>query len=215
MTSATAERTRTKTAKVESHKAEMHQRLAALMERAPEALLLEVVELADDKAFAALAKQAASKQAASKQKSIATRNQEAMARMKARAFERVESRCELWETKQACEVLGISKQALSKKAQAGHVLIYTKISNGRTFFPAFQFANNKPRAAIVELIRALKVDPSNREAMNHFIQHLVDKMDFSEPGEPSRIVYRYELLDDHDALAIIKRDYINAFEMGQ
>lgn len=212
MTSATAERTRTKTIKIESHKAEMHQRLAALMERVPEALLLEVIELADDKAFAALAKQPVSKQ--SKQKSIATRNQEAMARMKARAFERVESRCELWETKQACEVLGISKQALSKKAQAGHVLIYT-ISNGRTFFPSFQFADNKSRAVIAELIRGLKVDPSDREAMNHLVQHLVDKMDFSEPGEPSHVVHRYELLDDPDALTIIKRDYANAVEMGQ
>lgn len=210
MTTATAERTRTETVKVESSKAELRKRLDALMDRAPEALLIEAVKLADDKAFAALAKPPASKQ-----KSIATRNQEATARMKSRAFERLDNRCELWETKQACEILGITKQALSKKARAGHVLTYTKISNGRTFYPSFQFADNKPRAVIAELIKALKVDPSDREAMNHFVQYLVDEMDFSDPGEPSHVVKRFELLDDPDALEIIKRDYVNAFEMGQ
>lgn len=210
MTTATAERTRTETVKVESSKAELRKRLDALMDRASEALLVEAVKLADDKAFAALAKPPASKQ-----KSIATRNQEATARMKSRAFERLDNRCELWETKQACEILGITKQALSKKARAGHVLTYTKISNGRTFYPSFQFADNKPRAVIAELIKALKVDPSDREAMNHFVQYLVDEMDFSDPGEPSHVVKRFELLDDPDALEIIKRDYVNAFEMGQ
>lgn len=210
MTTATAERTRAETVKAESSEAELRKRFDALIERAPKALLNEVVKLADDKAFAALAKPSVSKQ-----KSIATRNQEARARMASGAFDRLESRCELWETKQACEILGITKQALSKKARAGHVLTYTKVSNGRTFYPSFQFTDNKPRAVIAELIKALKVDPSNREAMNHLVQHLVDNMDFSEPGEPSHIVKRFELLDDPDALQIIKRDYVNAFEMGQ
>ncbi|RRV46307.1 hypothetical protein EGJ09_11495 [Pseudomonas sp. p106] len=172
--------------------------------------MLKAVALADEKAFAALAKVDVESK-----RSVVTRNQEAMARMKARAFERVASRCELLDAKAAHEILGITKQALSQKTKAGNLLAYTNIGNRRKFYPAFQFAENKPRVVIAKLIKALAVDPADTEAMNFLVQHLVGQMEFSEPGEPSNEVPRFELLDDSDALAIIKRDYVNAMEAGQ
>lgn len=210
MTTATPERTQSTPASIEAAKAELRKRFEAHLARAPEAVVLKAVTLADEKAFTALAKKEADKK-----KSIATRNQEAIARMKARAFERVDSRCELLDAKEACEILGISKQALSQKTQSGNVLAYTNTSNRRKFYPSFQFSKNKPRAAVAKLIKDLDIDPTDTESMNLLIQHLVGEMDYSDPGESSKVVPRFELLDDSDAIAIIKRDYINAFEMGQ
>lgn len=210
MTTATAERIQSVSNAVKIAKAELIKRITARLDSTPAERLLELAKMPDDKAISAIAKQPGEKQ-----KSIATRNQEAMAEMKARSFERVKSRCELWDAKQACEILGVTKQALSKKAKSGHLLAYTNVSNGRMFYPSFQFKENKPKAVIAKLIKALGVDPADRVTMNFLVQHLVGQMDFSEPGERSRLLYRFELLDDSDALEVIKRDYVNALEMGQ
>ncbi len=172
--------------------------------------MLKAVALADEKAFAALAKVDIEEQ-----RSVATRNQAAMARMKARAFERVASRCELLDAKTACEILSITKQALSQKTKAGKLLAYTNTGNRRKFYPSFQFVENKPRAAVEALVKSLDVDPADTETMNFLVQHLVGNMDYSEPGEASNVVPRFELLDDRAALEIIKRDYLNALTAGQ
>ncbi|MFJ4112746.1 hypothetical protein [Pseudomonas sp. NPDC089758] len=197
-------------AHLEAAKAALRGRFEEHLARASAAVVLKAVALADEKAFAALAKVDVNSK-----RSVATRNQEAAANMKARAFERVASRCELLDPKAAHEILGITKQALSQKTKAGHLLAYTNIGNRRKYYPAFQFAYNKPRAVVATLIKALDVDPADTEAMNFLVQHLVGKMDYSEPGEPSNEVPRFELLDDSDALAIIKRDYVNAMEAGR
>ncbi len=196
--------------RLEAAKAALRQRFEQHLARASEAVVLKAVGLADEKAFAALAKVEIEAK-----RSVATRNQEAMARMKARAFERVASRCELLDAKAVCEILGISKQALSQKTKAGKLLAYTNTGNRRKFYPSFQFAENKTRAIVEVLITSLDVDPTDTEAMNFLVQHLVSKMDYSEPGEPSNEEPRFELLGDRTALEIIKRDYLNAFIAGQ
>lgn len=197
-------------ASIEAAKAALRERFEEHLARASAAVVLKAVALADEKAFAALAKVEVEAK-----RSIATRNQEAVARMKARAFERVDSRCELLDAKAACEILGITKQALSQKAKAGKLLAYTNTGNRRKFYPSFQFVENKPRSIIEALITSLDVDPADTEAMNTLVQHLVGRMDYSDPGEPSNEVPRFEVLDDSAALEIIKRDYRNAFMAGQ
>lgn len=177
---------------------------------APEEVLQKAVSLKDEKAFAEVGKEKANKE-----RSLETRDQEARARMKARAFQRVQSRCELLSSLEAYGILGVSKQALSQKTQAGQLLAYTNTSNRRKYYPAFQFADNKVRPIIAELISGLGINPADTEDVNFLVQHLVSNMDYSNPGEPHNVVPRYSLLDDSDALEIIKRDYRNAFEPGQ
>ncbi|MBH3409507.1 hypothetical protein [Pseudomonas putida] len=197
-------------ASIEAAKAALRERFEEHLARASAAVVLKAVALADEKAFAALAKVEVEAK-----RSIATRNQEAVAKMKARAFERVDSRCELLDAKAACEILGITKQALSQKTKAGKLLAYTKTGNRRKFYPSFQFAENKPRSIVEALMTSLDVDPADTEAMNTLVQHLVGRMDYSDPGEPSNEVPRFEMLDDPAALEIIKRDYRNALMAGQ
>ncbi|MFJ4442426.1 hypothetical protein ACIPZ8_10080 [Pseudomonas sp. NPDC089422] len=197
-------------ASIEAAKAALRERFEEHLARASAAVVLKAVALADEKAFAALAKVEVEAK-----RSIAMRNQEAVARMKARAFERVDSRCELLDAKAACEILGITKQALSQKTKTGKLLAYTNTGNRRKFYPSFQFAENKPRSIIEALITSLDVDPTDTEAMNTLVQHLVGRMDFSDPGELSNEVPRFEVLDDPAALEIIKRDYQNALMAGQ
>jgi len=210
MTTATHDAVHPAVARLDAAKAALRERFEEHLARASEAVVLKAVALADEKAFATLAKVGVDSK-----RSVATRNQEAAARMKGRAFERVASRCELLDAKAAYEILGITKQALSQKTKAGHLLAYTNSGNRRKFYPAFQFAQNKPRAVVASLIKALDVDPSDTESMNFLVQHLVGKMDYSDPGEPSNEVPRFELLDDSDVLEIIKRDYVNALRAGQ
>lgn len=195
---------------LETAKDQLRRRFEALLARTSDAVLFKAVTLADDKAFVAL-----TRQSDSPQRSVETRNQEAMARMKARAFERVNQRCELLDAREAYEILGISKQALSKKTQAGQVLAYTNTSNRRKYYPAFQFVDNKPKQVIAKLIEALEIDPGDSASMNFLIQHLISTMDYSNPGEPANEQPRHALLDDNKAFEIIKRDYLTAFEMGQ
>ncbi|MGE8060549.1 hypothetical protein [Pseudomonas sp. NPDC089547] len=210
MATATREALHPAFACIEAVKAALRQRFEEHLARASEAVLMEAVAQADEKAFVALAKVDVETK-----RSVATRNQEAIARMKARAFERVASRCELLDAKAVGEILGISKQALSQKTKVGKLLAYTNTGNRRKFYPSFQFAENKPRAVVEELITSLDVDPADTEAMNFLVQHLVGRMDYSEPGEPGSELPRFELLDDSAAVEIIKRDFVNAFDDGQ
>lgn len=195
---------------VEVVKTKLRERFEDSLARASEAMLLKIEKMNDEKAFAALAKAEAE---AEKKRSIQTRNQAAKARMLDSAFERVQSRCELLDASEAYHILGIKKQSLSQKTQAGHVLAYS--NQRRKYYPGFQFVENKVHPAIKSLIKDLKLDPTDTTAMNLLVQHLIGKMDYSDLGEPRRVVQRFELLDDNDALEIIKRDFINANEMGQ
>ncbi|ANC80204.1 hypothetical protein [Pseudomonas putida] len=194
----------------EALEADLLQRFKQHLARLPDAVLMKAVALADDKAVVEVAKAKSEKV-----RSVGTRNQEAVARMKARAFARVEERCDLLESREAYEILGISKQALSQKAQAGQLAVYTNTGNRRKYYPAFQFEKNSVRPVIAKLISELEVNPTDVEAMNMLVQHLVSRMDYSNPGEPSNVLPRFELLEDSHAYEIIKRDYLNALEPGQ
>lgn len=194
----------------EEAEADLLRRFQLRLAKAPKAVLFKAVELKDEKAFAEIAKAKVEKE-----RPLEVRNQEAKAQMKARAFERVQERCCLLESSEAYGILGISKQALTQKTQAGLLLAYRNTANRRKYYPEFQFADNKPRPIISKLIAELGVDPADAEAMNILVQHLVSRMDYSSPGEPEKLVRRYELLDDSAAIEIIKRDFKNAFEAGQ
>lgn len=196
----------------EAAKATLLARFEKALSRVPQAMLLKLAKQNDEKAFTALAKFETDVDS-EKRRSIHIRNQAAMARMRESAFERVKNKCELLEASEVCELLDIKKQSISEKTQRGQVLAYTK--QRRKYYPSFQFAGNKIHPAIKSLIKDLKLDPTNKESMNLFIQHLIGEVDYSNPGELSRIFQRFELLDDKDALAVIKRDFINATEMGQ
>lgn len=208
MSIATAEKTQSPSSAIEAAKAELRKRFDDRLACAPEAVLLKVVGLKDEKAFAAIAQTDTDRK-----RSIEVRRQASRARMIAEALIRVQSRCELLEASEVCEILGISKQALSKKRSAGQILAYT--DNRRTYFPAFQFSDNKIKPVVGTLIKELEVDPADTSAVNLLIQHLVSNMDYSNAGEASNVVPRFALLDDGAALKIIKRDYTNAYEMGQ
>lgn len=208
MQTATAENIRTSSRDIEAVKAELRQRFEAHLAHASDAVLIRLARLKDEKAFAALAKTDKDEKRSAEVNSQASR-----ARMLTKAFDRVRERCELLEASEVSEILGISKQALSQKAKAGQILAYT--NQRRKYYPAFQLSANKVRPVIGELMKALEVDASDASAVNFLIQHLISRMDFSDAGEPSNVVPRFELLDNRAALEIIKRDYLNAFEMGQ
>lgn len=143
---------------------------------------------------------------------VETRNQMVMARMRVKAFERVQSRCELLKSGQATELLGISRETLSQWAKTGRIVVYT--NNGRKHYPAFQFRNNRVLPAIPRLISELGVDPQEVEAMNMLVQHLVDDVDGSSAGELSNAVRRFTLLDDPAANATLRRDWDADIETG-
>lgn len=208
MSVATAEKSQSSNRDIEAVKAKLRTQFECQLDRASEATLLAIAKMNAAKAFAVLAKNEADDR-----RSAETRSQAARARMIAKAFDRVKDRCELLEASEVATILGMSKQALSQRMKAGQVLAYTH--NRRKYFPAFQFAENKIKPVIGQLMKELAVDPADISAVNFLVQHLVSRMDFSNAGETSNVVQRFELLDNNAALEIIKRDYINAFEMGQ
>lgn len=208
MSTAIAQRVHAHDDGIEAVKAELRQRFDAQLARAPDAVLQQLVRMKDDKAFPALAKAAVDEK-----RSDEVRRQAAIARMRVKAFERVKERCELLEAPEVTAILGITRQALSQKAKAGKVVAYT--NHRRKYYPAFQFADNKIRSVIGKLIRELKIDLADAADVNFFIQHLIDRIDYSDAGEPRNVLPRFELLDDDAALEIIKRDYVNRYEMGQ
>ncbi|MDZ5604316.1 hypothetical protein SJI00_16195 [Pseudomonas sp. RP23018S] len=192
----------------EAIEAELRQRFERHLAHASDEALLQVVQLQDAKAFAAL-----TKPERAETRSADVRSQAAKARMLGKAFDRVMERCELLEASEVVEILGISKQALSQKTKAGQILAYS--NQRRKYYPAFQLRGNKIRPEFYRLLKDLGVDPADPSAINFMIQHLISNMDFSEPGEPSNVMPRFKLIQDEAAFQIIKRDYLYAFEMGQ
>lgn len=190
--------------------AAVDRRFRLFIAKLPQAVLEKSLKLSDREALAELARSAA--EAA---RSIEIENQEAIAEMRARAFVRVRERCELLESKDLVRILGITKQALSKRIQAGQIAVYTNQSNGRKYYPAFQIRDNKIRPVIAELISEFGVEPTDQVSMNLFVQHLITKIDYSNPGEPENIVEMHTLMDDPAARRIIKREWDNKYLHGR
>jgi hypothetical protein len=190
--------------------AALDRRFRLFIAKLPQAVLEKSLKLSDREALAELARSAT--EAA---RSIEIENQEAIAEMRARSFVRVRERCELLESKDLVRILGITKQALSKRIQAGQIAVYTNQSNGRKYYPAFQIRDNKVRPVIAELISEFGVDPTDQVAMNLFVQHLITKIDYSNPSEPENIVEMHTLMDDPAARRIIKREWDNKYLHGR
>jgi hypothetical protein len=184
----------------------------ALVESVSESTVLKAAELEGSRAVAAVLVSPPREEKA-KALSVHALNQIAASRMKARSFENLKAVCNLLEMSEACEILGISKQALSKRAKAGRVLAYT---NGqRKYFPDFQFKGNQVKPAIGKLLDALAVDILDTTQVNLLIKYLATEMDFSNVGEPANPQLRYSLIDNEAAFSLIVRDFRNRLEMGK
>jgi hypothetical protein len=141
------------------------------------------------------------------------RNQLAYAKGKALAFEQIRDGYELLDSKTACAILGITRQALNKRVLQGQVLAYSE--GARKHYPAFQFAANAVQAEVAELVRALGIDPRNAAQVNLLLGFLLQDMDYANPGQPAHVRPRYRLLDEPGAFAIIVRDFTNRLNMGR
>lgn len=128
--------------------------------------------------------------------------------MNKKAFDRVNERCELLSQEELWERLQFPKEFFEDSKE---VLIYYTFE-GQEFYPSFQIGN---LLTINKIIDDLKVNRKEKSEMNTFVQHLVDKMDFKNYAEEENIQYRFALLKDEYAIEIIKRDWINRYEMGQ
>ena len=141
------------------------------------------------------------------------RNQIAFARGKALALERIKQTYELVDSKTACEMLAISRQALNKKVRRGQVLAYTE--GTRKYYPAFQFVENGVMPEAEQLVADVGIDPGDEVMVNMLLGFLGQEMDFSNPGELANRQPRYDLLGAPDAMAVIVRDFRNRLEMGR
>jgi hypothetical protein len=144
--------------------------------------------------------------------SIQARNQLASARLRSKSFSKIESKYALLDANTASQLLGITRQALSKKGKVGQVIAYT--NNGRKYFPDFQFEENAVSPVVGQLVKALEIDPRDEQAINLLIAFLAQLMDFSNVGELPNVAARYQFLADEGAFNIIVRDYQNRLEMG-
>jgi len=192
---------------LEAAKASLRAQFNTLIDNAPESTIMKAATLAGDKGLVAVLERPA------KTLSIQARNQIAINKMKDRAFETLKSACHLLDASEVCAILGVSKQALSKKTKLGYVIAYT--NNRRKYYPDFQFENNKESSAVATLVQTLGINHSDESKVNILIQFLVQTMDFSNPGEEENVVPRYTLLDNNSAFIIIVRDFRNRLEMGK
>ncbi len=211
MNAVTLERTPTLASTLEKAKAKLVQSFIAKIDQTPESVIIDAAKLEGGKALAEIIKKAGGTQ--KEALSLKARNEKAIAKMRERAFENVKKAYDLLEASDASEILGMTKQALSKKTKSGQVLAYTH--NRRKYYPDFQFESNKVTSSIRNLIKSLDIKPDDDNAVNLIIGFLAKPMDFSNPGEEENIAPRYTFLQNNDAFEIIIRDYKNRLEMGK
>lgn len=209
MNTTTLERPKNFGQSVEEAKALLVKRFMDKIDRTSDALIIDAIKLEGDKALVVIVKQPET--ADEKKLSVRARNQIAFAKLKANAFDIVKESYDFIESSDVCEILNISRQALSKKIKAGQVIAYTH--NRRKYHPDFQFQNNKVKPEIGLLTNALNIDPADEPMMNVLIGFLAQPMDFY--GDSKNEQPRYKLLDNEDAFKIIVRDFHNRLEMGK
>ncbi|WP_460154311.1 helix-turn-helix domain-containing protein [Pseudomonas sp. S3_G06] len=211
MNTAAIERPQSTVKSLDEAKASLVQKFIARMNRVPESEVINAARLDDDKALAVIIQD--SGKTKNKPLSIKARNEIAFAKLKANAFEAVKASYDLLDAGDVCEILGISKQALSKKTKAGQIIAYT--NNRRKYYPDFQFKENKVTPSSGKLIKTLEIDSGNESMVNLLIGFLANLMDFSNLGEKENLHPRYELLDNDAAFKVIVRDFKNRLEMGK
>ena len=177
MNTATIERPQGTVKSLDEAKASLVQKFIARMNTVSESEVINAAKLDDDKALAVIIKKTGKSN--EKPLSIKARNEIAFAQMKSKAFEAVKSSYDLLDASDVCQILDISKQALSKKTKAGQVIAYT--NSHRKYYPDFQFENNKATTSISKLLQALEIDPSDEPKINLLIGFLAIPMDFSDP----------------------------------
>lgn len=211
MNTATIERSQSTVKSLDEAKASLVQKFIARMNKVSESEVINAANLDDDKALAVIIKKTG--KSSDKSLSIKARNEIAFAQMKSKAFETVKSSYDFLDAGDACQILGISKQALSKKTKSGQVIAYTH--NRRKYYPDFQFENNKAAASITKLLKAVEIDPEDELKVNLLIGFLANTMNYSNLGEPGNVQPRYKLLDAAPAFQIIIRDFNNRLKMGK
>jgi len=211
MNTATMERPKVSVKSLDEAKALLVQKFISRMNNVSESEVINAAKLDDDKALAVIIKSA--NKASDKPLSIKARNEIAFAQLRANAFEAVKSSYDLLDAGDVCQILGISKQALSKKTKSGQVIAYT--NSRRKYYPDFQFENNKVVSSIAKLIKALEIEPDDDPKVNVLIGFLARSMDFSNPGEVENVQPRYKFVNDAAAFKIIVRDFKNRLEMGK
>lgn len=192
-------------------KASLVQKFIAKMNKASESIIFSASKLEDDKALAVIIRK--TEKVSEKPLSIKARNEIAFAKLKANAFESVKSSYDLLDAGDVCEILSVSKQALSKKTKTGQVIAYT--NNRRKYFPDFQFNKNKVIPSIGKLFKELNIDPEDEPTVNLLIGFLAKTMDFSNPNDAENVQPRYKFLENDIAFEIIIRDFKNRLEMGK
>jgi len=191
----------------EAAKALLMKEFETLILSSSESAVIEAAKLKGEKAISIILKKPA------KPLSIQARNEIALAQMKANALTRFNEAYDSLEASDVCAILGVTKQALSKKTKTGSVIAYSH--NRRRYYPDFQFSNNKEKPAIGRLVKQLGIDPSDESQVNLLVLFLAQAMDFSDAGSPANWQPRYRLLEDQVAFEIILRDFHNRLEMGR
>ncbi|MBK5539171.1 hypothetical protein JFV28_21345 [Pseudomonas sp. TH05] len=196
----------------EAAKAALMEGFENFLDKLSQPLLMEIANHgAEETYFDAL--QVLLKKVDTQQLSPQVRNQIAYTKGKALSFENIKNTYELLDSKTVCEILGISRQALNKRVQAGQVIAYTE--GTRKHYPAFQFKNNAVIADIGKLTKAIAIDSKEGAKTNVLLGYLAQDMDFSNLGEPQNLQPRYTLLSNKDAFEIIVRDFQNRLTMGK
>lgn len=191
-------------------KKETAAKLAARMEEAletlPLALVRNVLEDFDPQKFADLV----TKLSPIKVLSVQERNAAALAKMRDQQFDRIRQSYTVFDAKTVCNLLGITKQALSKKGATGKILAYTY--KGRKYYPIFQIVGDKINPAVGQLIEETGFDATNTAQMNVVLGYLMH--DAIAVGTNHKAP-RYSLIDNAADRAIMVEDLTRPLEMGQ
>ena len=195
---------------ISNPKKEAVTKLSARMQEALETLPLAVVRNAlehfDQQKFA----EAVAQLNPIKVLSIQERNAVALAKSRERVFGLIKQRYSLFDAKTVCELLGITKQALSKKGSSGKVMAYS--FKGRKYYPSFQFLGDQVDPAVGKLIEETGFDPTEPGRINVVLGYLMHDTIAVGTDQPHP---RYTLISSEDERAIMVEDLTRPLEMGQ
>jgi hypothetical protein len=145
-----------------------------------------------------------------KMPSIQERNAIAFAKSREQQFGRIRDNYTVFDAKTVCNLLGITKQALSKKAAAGKILAYTY--KGRKYYPIFQIVGDKINPAVGKLIEETGFDATDTAQMNVVLGYLMH--DAIAVGTNHKYP-RYTLISNDADREIMVEDLTRPLEMGQ
>lgn len=143
---------------------------------------------------------------------IAIRNQIAFSKGKILALKNISEEYNLISSKEVCDILNISRQALSKKVSKGQILSYS-LNDKKKFYPEFQFKKNCVIEEIEKLTKELNLDYKDPKNHNIILIFLTRKINFSDIGEKDNIKSMGSLLTNKDAFKIIVRNFKNRGSM--